>query len=163
MSEEKKKDEVQEEVVSVEESTTIERCLTFNAGGLILYISTKYVIEIINNHTITTLPLMPPYIKGIINLRGQILPVVDIQLRMGKPETDYTSKTCIIVLDIDSVPLGIIVDSVRQMIDIDLKDARWHGYDGRRKRLHVGRLQSTCRCTSIIGFLRPPHQGGLLL
>ena len=111
MSEEKKKDEVQEEVVSVEESTTIERCLTFNAGGLILYISTKYVIEIINNHTITTLPLMPPYIKGIINLRG-------------KPETDYTSKTCIIVLDIDSVPLGIIVDSVRQMIDIDLKDVK---------------------------------------
>ena len=124
MSEEKKKDEVQEEVVSVEESTTIERCLTFNAGGLILYISTKYVIEIINNHTINTLPLMPPYIIGFINLRGQILPVVDIQLRMGKPETDYTSKTCIIVLDIDSVPLGIIVDSVRQMIDIDLKDVK---------------------------------------
>lgn len=66
-----------------DESSTIERCLTFDSGDLILYISTKYVIEIINNHSITTLPLMPPYIKGVINLRGQVLPVVDIKLRMG--------------------------------------------------------------------------------
>lgn len=107
-----------------EEVSTIERCLTFESGDLILYISTKHVIEIINNHSITTLPLVPPYIKGIINLRGQILPVVDIQMRMGKEETQYRSETCIIVLEIDSVALGIIVDSVRQVIDIDLKNVQ---------------------------------------
>ncbi|MCI8664832.1 MAG: chemotaxis protein CheW [Hungatella sp.] len=107
-----------------EEFSTVERCLTFESGDLILYISTKYVIEIINNHTITTLPLMPPYIQGIINLRGQILPVVDIQQLMGKTESDCSGNTCIIVLDIDSVSLGIIVDSVRQVIDIDLKNVR---------------------------------------
>ena len=92
--------------------------------SLVLYISTKHVIEIINNHTITTLPLMPPYIKGVINLRGQILPVVDIEHRMGKENSDSAEKTCIIVLEIDSVALGIIVDSVRQVIDIDLKQVR---------------------------------------
>lgn len=107
-----------------EEASTIERCLTFESGELVLYISTNYVIEIINNHTITTLPLMPSYIKGIINLRGQILPVVDIQQLMGKYDPDAPEKTCIIVLDIDSVSLGIIVDSVRQVIDIDLKNVR---------------------------------------
>lgn len=107
-----------------EEVSTIERCLTFESGDLILYISTKHVIEIINNHSITTLPLVPPYIKGIINLRGQILPVVDIQMRMGKEETQYRTETCIIVLEIDSVALGIIVDSVRQVIDIDLKNVQ---------------------------------------
>ncbi|MCI8948993.1 MAG: chemotaxis protein CheW [Lachnospiraceae bacterium] len=107
-----------------DENSSVERCLTFESGDSVLYISTKHVIEIINNHTITTLPLMPPYIKGIINLRGQILPVVDIQLRMGKEDSEYTSKTCIIVLDINSVSLGIIVDSVRQVIDIDLKQVR---------------------------------------
>ncbi|MCI8886569.1 MAG: chemotaxis protein CheW [Hungatella sp.] len=107
-----------------EEISSVERCLTFNSGDLVLYISTKHVIEIINNHTITTLPLMPPYIKGIINLRGQILPVVDIQQLMGKEESDCSGKTCIIVLDIDSVSLGIVVDSVRQVIDIDLKNVR---------------------------------------
>ncbi|MEY8337255.1 chemotaxis protein CheW [Lachnospiraceae bacterium 62-35] len=112
------------ELSDTDENSVVERCLTFESGDLVLYISTKHVIEIINNHSITTLPLMPPYIKGIINLRGQILPVVDIQLRMGKAGSEYTSKTCIIVLEIDSISLGIIVDSVRQVIDIDLKNVR---------------------------------------
>ena len=117
-------DAVETNPLNIEESSTVERCLTFESGDLVLYISTKHVIEIINNHTITTLPLMPPYIKGVINLRGQILPVVDIEHRMGKESLDSTEKTCIIVLDIDSVALGIIVDSVRQVIDIDLKQVR---------------------------------------
>lgn len=107
-----------------EDASTVERCLTFKAGDLILYISTRHVIEIINNYSITHLPLVPPYIKGIINLRGQVLPVVDIQMRMGKSEAEPGSDTCIIVLDIDSVSLGIIVDSVRQVIDIDLQNVR---------------------------------------
>lgn len=107
-----------------DEISTVERCLTFKSGDLILYISTRHVIEIINNYSITNLPLVPPYIKGIINLRGQVLPVVDIQMRMGKCETECGAETCIIVLDIDSVSLGIIVDSVRQVIDIDLKNVQ---------------------------------------
>ncbi len=107
--------------VDADDVSTIERCLTFESAGMILYISTNNVIEIINNHSITILPLMPPYIKGIINLRGQILPVMDIQQRMGKGPTE---SSCIIVLDIDSVSLGIIVDSVRQVMDIDLKNVR---------------------------------------
>ena len=112
------------DTLEAEEASTIERFLTFKAGYLILYISTRHVIEIINNYSITNLPLVPPYIKGIINLRGQVLPVVDIQMRMGKAEAECGSDTCIIVLDIDSVSLGIIVDSVRQVIDIDLQDVR---------------------------------------
>ena len=93
--------DIEEVETDDEESSSIERCLTFESGDLILYISTNYVIEIINNHSITTLPLMPPYIQGIINLRGQILPVVDIQQLMGKEESDCSGQTCIIVLDID--------------------------------------------------------------
>ena len=116
--------DIEEVETDDEESSSIERCLTFESGDLILYISTNYVIEIINNHSITTLPLMPPYIQGIINLRGQILPVVDIQQLMGKEESDCSGQTCIIVLDIDSVSLGIIVDSVRQVIDIYLKNVK---------------------------------------
>ena len=89
-----------------------------------MFLSTNFVIEIINDHSITPLPLVPPYIKGIINLRGQMLPIVDIRARMGKPQAEYTSKTCIVVLEVDSVPFGIIVDSVRQLMDIDLQDVR---------------------------------------
>lgn len=96
-----------------------ERFLTFSSNNLNIGVSTNYVIEIITNHTITMLPLVPDYVKGIINLRGQIIPIIDIRLRMGKPSIDYTSSTCIIVLNINSVQIGIIVDAVQQVMDID--------------------------------------------
>ena len=105
-------------------NNSVERCLTFESGGLVLFLSTKYVIEIINAYAITPLPLVPSFIKGIINLRGQILPVVDIRLCMGKPEVEYTNKTCIVVLNVDSISLGIVVDSVRQVMDIKFQDVR---------------------------------------
>ena len=105
-------------------NNSVERCLTFESGGLVLFLSTKYVIEIINAYAITPLPLVPSFIKGIINLRGQILPVVDIRLYMGKPEVEYTNKTCIVVLNVDSISLGIVVDSVRQVMDINFQDVR---------------------------------------
>jgi purine-binding chemotaxis protein CheW len=109
----------EEETQTVEVPETMERCLVFESGGLVMFMSTGYVIEIINDHSVTKLPVVPNYVAGILNLRGQILPVVDIRLLMGRPAVEYDSKTCIIVLNIDSVPIGIIVDTVRQVIDID--------------------------------------------
>ena len=99
-----------------------ERFLTFRSADLTFAVNTKYVIEIITNHSITTLPMVPEYIKGIINLRGQIIPIVDIRLRLGKPSIDMENNesNCIIVLDIDSISVGIIVDSVSQVVDSEL-------------------------------------------
>lgn len=114
----------EQEIPAQEEQSSAERCLTFESGGLVLFLSTKYVIEIINDHSITYLPLVPSFVKGIINLRGQILPVVDIRVCMGKPQVEYTNKTCIVVLNVDSIPLGIVVDSVRQVVDINLDFVR---------------------------------------
>ncbi len=113
-----------QEAAMQEEPSSAERCLTFESGGLLLFLSTKYVTEIINGHSITHLPLVPPFVKGIINLRGQILPVVDIRVCMDKPEAEYTNKTCIVVLNVDNIPLGIVVDSVRQVMDTNLDYAR---------------------------------------
>lgn len=113
-----------QEAAMQEEPSSAERCLTFESGGLLLFLSTKYVTEIINGHPITHLPLVPPFVKGIINLRGQILPVVDIRVCMDKPEAEYTNKTCIVVLNVDNIPLGIVVDSVRQVMDINLDYVR---------------------------------------
>lgn len=110
------------ETVSAEDNTSVERCLTFESGGLTLFLSTNYVTEIINDCSITHLPLLPDHVKGILNLRGQILPVVDIRLSMGKPALEYTSKTCIIVLNVEDIPIGIVVDSVRQVVDINLSE-----------------------------------------
>ena len=130
MAEELMQEELLEEVESQENKqdekdlTDAERCLTFESGGLVMYMSTSYVIEIINDHSITALPMVPHYVKGISNLRGSILPVVDIRLLMDREAEEYTSKTCIIVLNIDSVPIGIIVDKVRQVIDIDTSEVQ---------------------------------------
>lgn len=108
-----------QEVLEAEAPVSTERFLTFSSNGLNIGVSTNYVIEIITNHSITMLPLVPDYVKGIINLRGQIIPIIDIRLRMGKPSIDYTSSTCIIVLSINSIQIGIIVDAVQQVMDID--------------------------------------------
>ena len=109
----------EDEKIEEQETNDAERCLTFESAGLVMYMSTSYVIEIINDHSITSLPMVPHYVKGIINLRGSILPVIDIRLLMDREAEEYTSKTCIIVLNIESIPIGIIVDRVRQVIDID--------------------------------------------
>ena len=109
----------EDEKIEEQETNDAERCLTFESAGLVMYMSTSYVIEIINDHSITALPMVPHYVKGIINLRGSILPVIDIRLLMDREAEEYTSKTCIIVLSIESIPIGIIVDRVRQVIDID--------------------------------------------
>ena len=106
------------------ENQSVERCLTFESGDMTLFLSINNVTEIINDCAITHLPLVPDYIKGIINLRGQLLPVVDIRLYMGKPALEYNSKTCFIVLNVDDLPVCIVVDSVQQVIDIDLQDVR---------------------------------------
>ena len=107
------------ENVTAEADVSTERYLTIRADGITLGVSTENVIEIITDHSITELPMVPDFIKGIINLRGQIVPIIDIRLRMGKSMSEYTDTTCVIVLDIDTVNIGIIVDSVEQVLDID--------------------------------------------
>lgn len=97
--------------------------LTFLSDGLTFGVSTEYVIEIITNYMIRPVPMVPDFIKGIINLRGQIIPIIDMRLRMGKPFIEYTSTTCIIILEIDSTSIGIVVDSVSQVLDINVSKA----------------------------------------
>lgn len=96
-----------------------ERFLTFMSDGLTFAVSTNYIIEIVTDYAITFLPMVPDFVKGIINLRGQIIPIIDIRLRLGKMPIDYTRTTCIIVLEINAVSIGIVVDSVSQVLDIN--------------------------------------------
>lgn len=99
------------------------RYLTFVSDGLTFGVSTEHVIEIITNYMIRPLPMVPDFVRGIINLRGQIIPILDIRLRMGKPYMEYNSSTCIIILDINSTVVGVVVDSVSQVLDINLSEA----------------------------------------
>lgn len=89
--------------------------LIFESDGLKFGALVKYVVEIITNHTVTHLPVVPDYVSGIINLRGQIIPIMDIRVRLGKP---CREDCAIIVLDVDGTQFGITVDAVDQMVDI---------------------------------------------
>lgn len=85
------------------------------SDGLLYGIDAEKVETIITDHTITRLPRVPHYVRGIINLRGQIIPVIDIRLRLGKPEAD---ESCILVVNEGSDSMGILVDGVDKMVDI---------------------------------------------
>ena len=98
-----------------EDVVDTQKYLIFLSDGLRLGVVAESVVEIITNHAITYLPMLPDFIRGIINLRGQMIPIVDIRMRLGKPPVD---SKLVIVLNIEGVQLGILVDSVDQMIDI---------------------------------------------
>jgi len=107
-----------EETEQVEALSDAKKYLTFVSNGLGFAICSDHVIEIINEHFITLLPRVPDYIKGIINLRGQIIPIMDARLRMGHPAGEDTKETCIIVISINDVSIGLYVDKVLHMIDL---------------------------------------------
>jgi len=84
------------------------------------------VKEIIGMMPITTVPQTPPFVKGVINLRGKVIPVVDLRLKFGIKATDYTERTCIIVVEIpsetDTFQIGIVVDAVSEVLNIKGED-----------------------------------------
>lgn len=104
------------------EDTQKDRYLTFLIGSESYGISVRYVTEITGIQAITDIPELPEYIRGIINLRGQIIPVMDVRLRFKKEQKAYTDRTCIIVVDISSMPIGLIVDRVSEVITIPEQD-----------------------------------------
>jgi len=106
----------------LEEDTQKDQYLTFPLGHEFYGIEIKVIIEIIKLQSITQMPELPEYIKGIINLRGKIIPVMDVRLRFKKPQQDYNDRTCVIVVAIKDVFIGLIVDSVSEVISIAEKD-----------------------------------------
>lgn len=101
-----------------QEDTQKDKFLTFSLGSEIYGLDIKYVTEIIGIQEITEVPELPEYIGGIINLRGNIIPVMDVRLRFKKPVRQYNDRTCIVVVDIKDVSVGLIVDAVSEVITI---------------------------------------------
>jgi purine-binding chemotaxis protein CheW len=84
------------------------------------------VREIIGMLPVTPVPQTPMFLKGVINLRGQVIPVVDLRLKFGLPEEEYTERTSIIVVEVKgltaNIPIGIVVDTVSEVINIQAKE-----------------------------------------
>ena len=96
--------------------------LTFKLAEEDYGISLLKVREIIGMMPITSVPRTPAFVKGVINLRGKVIPVTDLRLRFDMPETDYTDRTCIIVVEIQTadstVQMGIVVDAVTEVLPV---------------------------------------------
>ncbi|PLX48368.1 MAG: chemotaxis protein CheW [Desulfobulbaceae bacterium] len=101
-----------------DEDTQKDKYLTFHLAGEDYGIDIAYVTEIIGIQKITEVPDMPEFIRGVINLRGKVIPVMDVRLRFAMAERDYDERTCIIVVDINGTAVGLVVDEVREVADI---------------------------------------------
>ena len=108
--------------------------LTFSMAKEEYGISILKIKEIIGMMPITSVPRTPAFVKGVINLRGKVIPVVDLRLRFGLPAADYTERTCIIVVEIQgptgTIIIGIVVDSVSEVLNIkgvDIEDTPTFG------------------------------------
>ncbi len=96
-----------------------DRFLLFNIEDLLYGVSLALVLEIIQIQHITHLPGVAPYIEGIINLRGKVIPVLNVRSKLHLPRRDYDEKTCIVVVDMQDMQIGLIVDSVSEVITVD--------------------------------------------
>ena len=96
--------------------------LTFTLGEEVFAMDIRTVREIIQYGPMTTVPLMPSFVRGVINLRGAVVPVIDLQARFGRPAARVGKKTCIVIFDAvrddERVELGLLVDAVSEVIDI---------------------------------------------
>ena len=92
--------------------------LTFGLGEEEYGIGINFVTEIVGMQRVMEVPDVPPFIKGVINLRGKVIPVMDVRKRFHMPEEVYNERTVIIVLDINGVLIGLIVDNVSEVMEI---------------------------------------------
>lgn len=105
-----------------EEDTLNGKYLIFSMGKELYGMDIQYITEIIGIQPITEVPELPEYICGITNLRGKIIPVMDARCRFKKALREYDDRTCIVVIETNNMSMGLIVDSVAEVMTIDEKD-----------------------------------------
>jgi purine-binding chemotaxis protein CheW len=100
--------------------------LTFALGGEMFMIDIRHIKEIIEYGGITPVPMMPEFIRGVINLRGSVVPVIDLAVRFGRPAGAVTRRTCIVIVEIgadeDRHDIGVVVDSVSEVLELPFSE-----------------------------------------
>lgn len=107
----------------IDTNMEIKSYLTFQLGEEIFACHVNKLLHILEIPEITDIPGAPPYMKGIIDLRGKVLPVIDTKIKMGMPPVEFTKDTCIVVMDIniddDSLLVGVLVDKVMEVLEFN--------------------------------------------
>lgn len=97
-------------------------CVTFVLGDEMFAVDIHFVREIIEFESMTTVPMMPSFVRGIINLRGAVVPVIDLSVRFGRGLTEIRPSTCVAILSIDGGgeynDIGVLLDGVREVVEI---------------------------------------------
>jgi purine-binding chemotaxis protein CheW len=100
--------------------------LTFMLGGEMFAIEILNIKEIIQYGNLTTVPMMPKFVRGVINLRGRVVPVIDLSVRFGRKVTEITKRTCNVILEVEAegetIDIGIVVDEVSEVLEIVSSD-----------------------------------------
>ncbi|MCX5876065.1 MAG: chemotaxis protein CheW [Deltaproteobacteria bacterium] len=118
MAEEKYREETDDDWADDNEDTQKDKYLTFHLAKEDYGIEIRFVTEIIGIQRITEVPDMPEFLKGVINLRGKVIPVMDVRSRFHMEARDYDERTCIIVVNINNTSIGLVVDKVQEVVDI---------------------------------------------
>jgi purine-binding chemotaxis protein CheW len=104
----------------------INQYLTFILGAETFALGILGIKEIIEYSSLTDVPMMPPYVRGVINLRGAVVPVIDLSVRFGRATAPVTKRTCIVIIEVmaneERQVIGIVVDAVNEVIDIPASD-----------------------------------------
>ncbi len=101
-----------------DESSKENKFLTFKIADEVYGIAISDITEIIEVQKVTDVPDMPKYVKGVINLRGKVIPIMDLRLRFNMEERKYDDRTCIVIVNINETSIGFIVDTVLEVVDI---------------------------------------------
>lgn len=96
--------------------------VTFKSGNEYFGLKIEYVNEIIVYQEITEIPESEEYIKGLINLRGKIIPVIDIRIRFKQEPMEYTDRTCIVIINVNDMVVGLIVEKIAEVVEIKEED-----------------------------------------
>ncbi len=113
------------------------RYLHFYIDGTVYGLPLSIVLEIMNIQHITQIPDTAEYIRGVVNLRGKIVPVVDTRLKLGLPAQAFDDKTCIIVVDVEDMRIGLIADSVSEVVNVDPESVSSPPTAGDKKTLYL--------------------------
>lgn len=110
--------EAENDIYDDDDELQEDKYLTFKVSSENYGMNVLDVVEILRMITITNIPESLDYIKGIINLRGKIIPVMNVRVRFGLDEIEYDDRTCIIVVSVKGVDIGLIVDAVAEVLEI---------------------------------------------
>ncbi|PSU47524.1 chemotaxis protein CheW [Photobacterium frigidiphilum] len=114
--------EDKEEVVALEQ----QQFLTFLLREELFAINIRPIKEIIEYGQLTKVPMVPEFVRGVINVRGNVVPIIDLSMRFGWPTTLVTKRSCIVIVEVESegesLEIGVLVDAVSEVIDISLTD-----------------------------------------